>query len=317
MKKVTALILACAVCLVAYGLTGCQHTHEWTSATCSSPMICSKCGESEGSPIDHIWNAATCEQAKHCTMCGTTEGNALGHDWIDPTCTDAEICRICGKTGRAALGHTLDVVNEAQNLTCGQDGILESCCSVCGKVVTEITPATGEHVINNWVTLTPATCTSKGIEEGLCSICQQVSTRELDILEHADNEVWTVITAPTLLSSGERATHCKDCGVVLQKEEFNLSLEEKNALKSAENYLSFMAFSRSGLIKQLEFEGYSREAATTAVDSLVVDWKEQAAKSAENYMSLMSFSRSRLIQQLKFEGFSEEEAEYGATFVGY
>lgn len=78
-----------------------------------------------------------------------------------------------------------------------------------------------------------------------------------------------------------------------------------------------MAFSRSGLIKQLEFEGYSKEASTTAVDSLVVDWKEQAAKSAENYLSLMSFSRSGLIQQLMYEGFTKEEAEYGASAVGY
>ena len=94
-------------------------------------------------------------------------------------------------------------------------------------------------------------------------------------------------------------------------------MEEKNAFKSAENYLSFTAFSRSGLIKQLEFEGYSKEAATTAVDCMVVDWKEQAAKSAEKYLSFMSFSRSGLIDQLKFEGFTQEEAEYGVTAVGY
>ena len=103
----------------------------------------------------------------------------------------------------------------------------------------------------------------------------------------------------------------------MQTEEFDLTLEEKNALMAAENYLDFMAFSRSGLIKQLEFEGYSTEAATLAVDSLVVDWKEQAAKCAENYMDFMAFSRSGLIQQLVFEGFSQEEAEYGAAAVGY
>ena len=250
-------------------------------------------------------------------MCGTTEGRALGHDWTAPTCTDCEICRTCSKTGRAARGHTLGAASEIQELTCGQDGIFESRCSICDNVVTVITPATGEHVIASWSALEKATCTTAGKEEGICSVCNELCTRALDMLEHYDNETWTVITAPTLLISGERATHCKDCGIILRKEEFYLTLEEKNALRRAENYLSYMDFSRSGLIMQLEFEGYSKGAATVAVDSLVVDWKEQASKSAENYLSFASFSRDGLIQQLKFEGFSQEEAEYGAASVGY
>ena len=78
-----------------------------------------------------------------------------------------------------------------------------------------------------------------------------------------------------------------------------------------------MAFSRKGLIKQLKFEGYSETAATTAVDSIQVDWNEQAAKCAANYIEFMSFSRKGLINQLKFEGFTTEQAEYGAKENGY
>jgi hypothetical protein len=37
------------------------------------------------------------------------------------------------------------------------------------------------------------------------------------------------------------------------------------AAKAAENYLDMMPFSRSGLIQQLEFEGYSREQAEFGV----------------------------------------------------
>ena len=103
----------------------------------------------------------------------------------------------------------------------------------------------------------------------------------------------------------------------MQKEKFTLSLEELNAIGSAWNYLSFMAFSRDGLIRQLKFEGYSNEAATVAVDSIDVDWNEQAVKSAENYLSFMSFSRSGLINQLVFEGFTREQAEYAVEKVGY
>ena len=71
------------------------------------------------------------------------------------------------------------------------------------------------------------------------------------------------------------------------------------------------------LIQQLEFEGFSNSVATFAVDSIVVDWNEQAAKKAESYLSFMSFSRKGLIDQLKYEGFTNEQAEYGVTAVGY
>lgn len=92
-----------------------------------------------------------------------------------------------------------------------------------------------------------------------------------------------------------------------------LSTGQRNAIESAENYLSFAAFSQSGLIEQLEFEGYSPADATFAVESLDVDWNEQAAKSAANYLEMTSFSLSGLIEQLEFEGFTPEQAAYGAN----
>ncbi len=78
-----------------------------------------------------------------------------------------------------------------------------------------------------------------------------------------------------------------------------------------------MAFSRSGLIEQLEFEGFSHEDAVSAVDSCGADWFEQAAKKAQSYIDFMQFSRSGLIEQLEFEGFTHAQAEYGAEAVGY
>lgn len=96
-----------------------------------------------------------------------------------------------------------------------------------------------------------------------------------------------------------------------------ISLEYKNALKSAKNYISFMAFSRSGLIEQLEFEQYSYDAAVYGADNCGADWNEQAAKSAKNYLDFMSFSRQELIDQLVFEGFTYDQAVYGVTAIGY
>ena len=97
----------------------------------------------------------------------------------------------------------------------------------------------------------------------------------------------------------------------------NETTGQQNALRSAANYLNTMAFSKSGLIDQLEYEGYSTEEATYAVENCGADWNEQAAKSAQNYINTMSFSRSGLIDQLIYEGFTQEQAEYGVSAVGY
>jgi|SRR5690349_564847 len=90
---------------------------------------------------------------------------------------------------------------------------------------------------------------------------------------------------------------------------------QRNAVKSAETYLDGpLAFSKSGLIKQLKFEGFSRSDATYAVTHVRVNWNQQAVKSARTYLDgPMAFSRSGLVQQLKFEGFTQAQAEYGVS----
>ncbi|WP_303013902.1 Ltp family lipoprotein [Holdemanella biformis] len=92
---------------------------------------------------------------------------------------------------------------------------------------------------------------------------------------------------------------------------------EKNALRTAREYLSFSAFSYTGLIKQLEYEGYSTEEATYAADNCNANWNLQAAKSAKEYLDISSFSRQGLIDQLIYEGYTQEQAEYGVTQNGY
>jgi len=94
------------------------------------------------------------------------------------------------------------------------------------------------------------------------------------------------------------------------------TVSQRNALRKAESYLDFSAFSRTGLIGQLEFEKYSTEDSTWAADRVTVDWNEQAAKKAKSYLEFSSFSRSGLVDQLLFEGFTPEQAEYGASTTG-
>ncbi|MBR5471897.1 MAG: Ltp family lipoprotein [Oscillibacter sp.] len=96
-----------------------------------------------------------------------------------------------------------------------------------------------------------------------------------------------------------------------------LSISQINALASAKSYLSFSAFSYSGLIDQLEFEGFTPEQATYGADNCGADWNEQAAKSAKSYLEFSSFSRDGLIDQLEFEGFTHEQAVYGVEANGF
>lgn len=92
---------------------------------------------------------------------------------------------------------------------------------------------------------------------------------------------------------------------------------QRNALARAKQYLSVMPFSHSGLIKQLEHDGYTTDEATYGADNCGADWNEQAAGKAQKYIEIMSFSRQRLIDQLKHDGFTQSQAEYGVSAVGY
>lgn len=94
------------------------------------------------------------------------------------------------------------------------------------------------------------------------------------------------------------------------------TVAQKNAISAAESYISIMAFSRTGLIKQLKFDGYSKEDAEYAVDKLKINYNKQAEKAAKNYLDLMAFSRSGLIKQLKFDGYTQEQAVHGVDSVG-
>ncbi|MGO4471640.1 Ltp family lipoprotein [Arthrobacter sp. M-10] len=94
------------------------------------------------------------------------------------------------------------------------------------------------------------------------------------------------------------------------------TVSQQNALRKAAQYLNYSAFSRTGLIKQLEYEKYSTEDATWAVDRVAVDWNVQAAQKAKDYLKHSSFSRSGLVDQLLYEGYTPEQAEYGVSQTG-
>ena len=101
-----------------------------------------------------------------------------------------------------------------------------------------------------------------------------------------------------------------------------LSRPQKNAVRSAEQYINMTGFSREGLIEQLSSEygdGYRVDDATIAIDSLNIDWNEQAVRSAEQYLDMTGFSCDGLIEQLSSSAGSKytvSEANYGAQQAG-
>lgn len=121
-----------------------------------------------------------------------------------------------------------------------------------------------------------------------------------------------VIGADSAGSSSDTADD--SAGVV--SEEPAMTVSQENAVATAQDYLDYGAFSRSGLIEQLEFEEFSRADSTFAVDYLNPDWNEQAAKAAQEYLDYSSFSRQGLIDQLIFEGYTQQQAEYGVNQTG-
>lgn len=121
-KKIRILVLAA---LVMAMLAGCACEHEWAEADCVTPKTCTKCEETEGSPLGHSWLAATCESAKTCEICGTVEGEAPGHNWVEATCESAKTCEVCGLTEGEVPGHDWADATTESPKTCNVCGLTE------------------------------------------------------------------------------------------------------------------------------------------------------------------------------------------------
>lgn len=131
------------------------------------------------------------------------------------------------------------------------------------------------------------------------------------------------VAQPEQIASTMESVSTEDNAVVEEApKDDGLTAQQKNAVRSARNYIAVMGFSRKGLIGQLSSDygdGYSVEDATIAVDSMGIDYNEQAAKSAKNYLDTMGFSCNGLVEQLSADvgdQYTKEQARYGAKAAG-
>ena len=144
-----------------------EHVHVWTDASCTSPMICSGCGETSGSAKGHSWISATCTTPEICSSCGELGSSAIGHSWVSATCTEAKTCSTCGEVSGTPNGHTW------VDPTCTTPKTCSSCGIIGGS-------ATG-HAWTLATCITPVTCALCGATsgsanghnfyEGICTTC--------------------------------------------------------------------------------------------------------------------------------------------------
>lgn len=91
---------------------------------------------------------------------------------------------------------------------------------------------------------------------------------------------------------------------------------QQKALDKANEYVDTLPLSRDGLIKQLEYDGYTTDVATYAADNCSANWNKEAKEMAEQYMDSTTYTYKDMVQQLETEGFTKDQAKFGAKAVG-
>ena len=169
---------------------------------------------------------------------------------------------------------------------------------------------------------TKTSCTIKGLKSGTTVTVSAKSQNKKGYGNTGASVVYTIASEATAAAPAATTTPSKSKAPSTPAKSTapavpvvgicdGLTVSQCNAKKSATSYLRYSSFSRTGLIKQLEFEKYSNSDAIFGVDAQGADWSAQAVKSGKSYLQYSSFSRSGLIKQLEFEGFTSEQAIYG------
>jgi hypothetical protein len=159
-----------------------------------------------------------------------------------------------------------------------------------------------EDLVGTTIRFRAAAVNAYGI--GAYSESDWVQYTSTTIASTVGSTVPTSLLSPTMISTS--TTTATTTTTVLVG-----TVSQRNAVSKGASYLRSSSFSRSGLISQLQFEGFSLEDATYGTDAQNANWNAQAVKVGASYLRSSSFSRSGLISQLQFEGFSSSEANYG------
>lgn len=229
MKRNLSIALLCVLLVIA--LCSCNCEHEWKDATCDKPRTCTKCGATEGEPLDHIWREATCTKPKTCIKCNVEEGFPLEHEWEDATCSKPKTCAICGMTEGNTLNHTW------KEATCDTP----KTCSVCGATEGK---SLG-HTFDKSVTKTEATCSKAGNKIEICSVCGFEQTTSIPKLAHKPGD-WVIEKEATINEKGVKKQYCTVCGAEIASESIEIDESQKETLyKQACQKANYIDLARS------------------------------------------------------------------------
>ena len=175
-------------------------------------ISCNSCGDLRD--INHVheeWVVTlepTCgafgEKESICSVCGAkaTESIAKLTEHTYTNSCDAE-CDVCGKTRE--INHSYGEWSVTKEPTCGEFGVKEHTCSICGGTETDSVAKLTEHTytdscdtdcnvcgitrtINhtygNWSVTKEPTCGALGEKEHICSVCGHVETDVVAKLEY-------------------------------------------------------------------------------------------------------------------------------------
>lgn len=194
------------------------HGVATAEANCTTPSVCSLCGDVMVAPLGHTGQwvelvPVTCTEegvkARICEACGETEveyipyiGHVVHGKVVQPTCTQqgtttyycdycdySEVIHVTPPTGHS-YEETITVA-----ATCTQEGRLVKNCTTCGDTVTEVIPAKG-HSWSSWINTVQSTCTKEGTRIRFCT-CGVRETETIAKLPHsyADGVCTTCNTA--------------------------------------------------------------------------------------------------------------------------
>ncbi len=193
-----AAIVTVAVLILCTCVFG---NHTYTSATCTAPEICTRCGATRGEPLGHIYSDPTCTEREICARCGERSGEPLGHVWLPAACTEPETCARCGMTRGEPLGHDLTEANYQTPATCRR----------CGDVFGEPLPAAlKDRTLNEMQVGVPVPYTTASYEDydvdvtGTAEIVDYTVTPGNDAFPAREGYEWHIATVQ-LVFGGEDA----------------------------------------------------------------------------------------------------------------
>ena len=184
--------------------------HNLVDATCTDAKTCTLCNQTWGESLGHKWTPATCTEARTCMVCNVVEGDPPGHELADATCEKPITCKVCGYKEGEALGHKY--VESVTAPTCTEDGYTTHTCSTCNNSYVDSYVSALGHLNDIILEAVEATCTEDGLTAGVkCSRCDTDTTKQIVKIAKGHDTSSPVIVKPTCTEKGYTEYNCSIC----------------------------------------------------------------------------------------------------------